>query len=198
MNLYKILGVAKDATKQEIRKVYKLKANKMHPDKENGDEESFKQLKHAYEVLFDDERRKRYDTTGSDSKVPDINQEARSQLIAIFTFMVENEKKGDIIKLSKDHIESQTLLAENQKELEEKKLKVFEKKIGRVTSKGEMNLFEDVINQQISNCKAKIVQAEHFLSVSKLIIKLLNDYEDNKPEKVITDDIFTNQFFIQR
>jgi curved DNA-binding protein len=66
---YKILGVSKDATAQEIKKSYRKLALRYHPDKNPGNkqaEEKFKELSEANEVLSDPEKRKKYDTLGSD------------------------------------------------------------------------------------------------------------------------------------
>ena len=66
---YKILGVEKNASKEEIKKAYKRLAKKYHPDlnKESGSEEKFKEINEAASVLGDDEKRKQYDTYGSDA-----------------------------------------------------------------------------------------------------------------------------------
>ena len=64
---YKILGVAKTATKEEITKAYKKLARKHHPDLNQGDkksEEHFKELNEAHEVLKDPEKRRMYDDLG--------------------------------------------------------------------------------------------------------------------------------------
>ncbi|MBN2459674.1 molecular chaperone DnaJ [Candidatus Woesearchaeota archaeon] len=66
---YKILGVDKSASKEEIKKAYKKLAKQYHPDlnKEDGAAEKFKELNEAASVLGDDEKRKQYDQFGSDA-----------------------------------------------------------------------------------------------------------------------------------
>ena len=61
---YKVLGVAKGATADEIKKSYRKLARKYHPDANKGDasaEERFKEISEAYNVLSDEKRRKEYD-----------------------------------------------------------------------------------------------------------------------------------------
>jgi len=68
---YNILGVTKSATKAEIKKAYRNLAKKYHPDKTNGNselEEKFKEVSEAYEVLSNDENRKKYDELGANWK----------------------------------------------------------------------------------------------------------------------------------
>ena len=68
---YKVLGVEKIASPAEIKKAYRLLANKFHPDKARGDksaEEKFKDINEANEVLSDPVKRKKYDRFGADWK----------------------------------------------------------------------------------------------------------------------------------
>lgn len=60
---YKILGVARNATKDEIKKAYRKLAHQYHPDK-GGDAERFKEVNEAYHVLLDDQKRAQYDQFG--------------------------------------------------------------------------------------------------------------------------------------
>ena len=65
-NYYDELEVSKTASKEVIEKVYKVLAKKYHPDMNSGTdktvaEEKFKKISEAYEILSDDEKRKKYD-----------------------------------------------------------------------------------------------------------------------------------------
>ena len=65
---YKILGVKKNASEEDIKKSYRKLAMKYHPDHTKGDksaEEKFKKISEAYAVLSDKEKRKQYDTFGA-------------------------------------------------------------------------------------------------------------------------------------
>lgn len=64
---YEVLGVSKDASQDEIKKAYRKRAMKFHPDRNSDDpdaEKKFKEASEAYEVLRDDKKRQQYDQFG--------------------------------------------------------------------------------------------------------------------------------------
>ncbi len=63
---YKILGVDRNATAKDVKSAFRKLARKYHPDASTGNEEKFKELNEAYEVLGDEGKRKLYDNLGAD------------------------------------------------------------------------------------------------------------------------------------
>ncbi|MFH0819517.1 MAG: molecular chaperone DnaJ [bacterium] len=61
---YKILGVSRNASAEEIKKAFRRLAHQHHPDKTGGDEKKFKEINEAYQVLSDSQKRSQYDQFG--------------------------------------------------------------------------------------------------------------------------------------
>lgn len=62
---YNILGIQKEASKDDIKKAFRKLAHQYHPDKQGGNEAKFKEINEAYQILSDDRKRAEYDTYGS-------------------------------------------------------------------------------------------------------------------------------------
>ena len=60
-NYYNILNVEENATSDQIKKSFRKMSMKYHPDKNNGDDQKFKEINEAYEILGDTDERKKYD-----------------------------------------------------------------------------------------------------------------------------------------
>ncbi len=61
---YKILGINRNASKEDIKKAFRKLAHQYHPDKKDGNEQKFKEVNEAYGVLSDDQKRAQYDQFG--------------------------------------------------------------------------------------------------------------------------------------
>jgi len=82
VDYYKTLGVAKNASAEDIKKAYRKLARKYHPDVNPNDKEAnkkFQQINEANEVLSDVEKRKKYDQYGENWKHADQYEQARQQ-----------------------------------------------------------------------------------------------------------------------
>lgn len=80
IDYYKILGVEKNASQEDIKKAYRKLARKLHPDLNPDDKEAqkrFQELNEANEVLSDPEKRKKYDQYGKDWKHAEAYEQAR-------------------------------------------------------------------------------------------------------------------------
>src|SRR3989338_9092900 len=61
---YQILGISKTASEEDIKKAYRKLAHQYHPDKAGGNENKFKEINEAYQVLSSKEKRSQYDRFG--------------------------------------------------------------------------------------------------------------------------------------
>jgi curved DNA-binding protein len=82
-DFYETLGVSRDASPEELQRVYRKLARTYHPDinKDPGAEERFKDISEAYDVLSDPEQRRRYDAFGPDFRQvpPDVDPQTWAQ-----------------------------------------------------------------------------------------------------------------------
>ena len=87
-NLYNILGIAPNATTDDIKKRYRSLAMRFHPDRnsEVGAESRFNAIQQAYEVLTDTKRRAEYDQQMNDRIVLDAEGEAMELWRSVFKF----------------------------------------------------------------------------------------------------------------
>jgi len=98
IDYYKVLGVAKTATEDEIKKAYRKLARKHHPDLNPTDKEAhkkFQQLNEANEVLSDPEKRKKYDQYGKDWEHADQFEKQRRQSQSQYSRSAGQEYGGD-------------------------------------------------------------------------------------------------------
>jgi curved DNA-binding protein CbpA len=116
VTLYDDLGVEPDADERSIRSAYRRLSKKHHPDV-GGNEDDFKRIVHAYEVLIDPERRKLYDETGAEEAPRDIVTAKAMEFLArafeqavsggtMTTIVVEELKHVDVPKEMKRYLDA--------------------------------------------------------------------------------------------
>lgn len=178
MKLYDVLGVAVNAAKDEIKKAYRKMAKKHHPDK-GGDEEMFKEIQKAYDVLGDAEKRDHYDKTGDTNNQKDSPEKI---LMAIFGAIIEDgDFHGNLIDRITDKIRDEIRSLEAKDKKIKKKITKLSKTLNRISTDGE-NLFEMVLNDRINNLDRMIDSNDKNIAEMNDILVHVRKYSDDKPE----------------
>jgi len=178
MNPYTELDVPVDASLETIRQRYRTLAQMHHPDK-GGDEELFKCIKLAYEILSDPVRRKQYDITG-ETTTTNAKDEAIANIVQILLHIVPNfnVEQDDLIQIAE--VETRTMLDLAHKDIgiTERYIINLEKVISKLRIKTDSeNLLTGFIANQIQQRKNELINFQHRVQVCTLMLEILKDYE---------------------
>lgn len=178
MNPYEILDLPTTASVEEIRQKYKSLAQMYHPDK-GGDEETFKQLKLAYEILIDPVKRKQYDLTGKISDDLGLRNEVLTQLSQMFLRLFANldPEKDDLILMMKTETRRMKSSVEKDIENSNKEIAKLEKVINRIKlkSSGE-NLIVSFAETKVKEIKNDLITFSNRLQVCDMMLEILENY----------------------
>lgn len=160
-NLYKILEVSRKATKKDIKLSYMRLAKTMHPDRVNEPEEkakaeeAFKAISHAYSVLSDSAKRKRYDLETSYVGYRYTGRSMRE--------MAEGEARYAAYAKQAESMEEaiQSIFEERQKKVEQKQRHLLKWILGMM---GALMLIQWVISDKAS--KAQVEESTHMDTMS--------------------------------
>ena len=177
MDLYKLLGLSPDCTSEEIKHAYRTLAQIHHPDK-GGDEETFKKIKMAYEILSDPQRRANYDATGNYEQPRDINAEVMNELANLLHHFINKMDPitDDLIMMMKgDIIEGIKNVNNNIAEIS-KQIHKFELIVVRIKSKKKENMLQKFTQNHIDNLKNTRKNMERRIEILNLMSENLLDY----------------------
>ena len=178
MNPYTELDVPVDASLETIRQRYRTLAQMYHPDK-GGDEETFKNIKLAYEILSDPVRRKQYDITG-ETTTSNAKDEAIANIVQILLHVVPsfNVDTDDLIKIAEMETRSMLDLVFKDIGVTERYIANLEKvsKKLRIKTEGE-NLLNSFVLNQIQQRRQELITFQHRVKVCNLMLEILKDYE---------------------
>ena len=178
MNPYTELDVPVDASLEIIKQQYRTLAQMYHPDK-GGDENIFKRIKLAYEILSDPVRRKQYDITG-ETTTSNIKNEAIEKIVQILLQVVPsfNVDQDNLILIVEMETRTMLQLVFNDIGVTEKyivNLEKVSKKI-RIKTEGE-NLLNGLVINQIQQKRQELVTFQHRVKVCNFMLDILKDYE---------------------
>lgn len=98
-DLYRVLGLSKEATQDDIRSAFKKLALQHHPDKKAGDDTEFKKINEAYQILSDVDKRRVYDMKYEDN----VNIDLISKLASILMNIVHDKLKEKVSNQKQQH-----------------------------------------------------------------------------------------------
>ena len=181
MTLYEELELTPECSFEDIKHQYRTLAGIHHPDK-GGDEEKFKRIKFAYEVLSDPVRRKQYDENKTTDVPHDKRHEAINQLSHIFASIIGNfdpNSGANLVELIKQEIGKQAMLIiadMNRCENYISKLETTKEKI-RMKNDTEENILATFTDTQIEYRRKDLEVFKYRLSVGELMSQIIDDYQ---------------------
>jgi DnaJ-class molecular chaperone len=187
---YETLGVAENATPEQVKRAYRSKAKKHHPDK-GGDEQEFASVAAAYEVLGDPQRRLLYDATGQDRE-RSIKDEADQLLLTLFNqTILSGPPLGKTLERIEKHLSELTSsFTAEQRRLEERQ-KTVRKLREKITSTSETNLAHVVIDNELKGIDHALSEIDHRTAVVSACKETLKTYsEEKEPEPTTLPSIY--------
>ena len=181
MSLYNELGVPKNSDKDTIKRAYRRKAKKHHPDTPNGNKEAFMAIQRAYDVLGDDERRKRYDETGDDGQ----GQRQPSRVENLCSLMIgialqKDPDTTDLIDAARGVVRESLNDLLRDKARSDAKADKFRRAAKRTKLKrpGD-NVIAAAFERQAETEQCNAVRTQSAMDEFNAVAKLLDDYEYN-------------------
>ena len=177
MNLYAILGIPKEASDKEIKKAYHSQSKTFHPDSECGDEEKFKEINEAYEILSDPEKRKQYDEGGMGAVTSSQNALIK-RVLAIFEEVIGFHgfvpEHSDLFSMMKANINEKELRMAKDVETFKNEIKNVETIQKRIKNS---ELLVEYMNNHIEDYTNRISGIEKELEYLSQVIDFIKDFD---------------------
>lgn len=157
--LYRVLGIRPNSSAETIKKAFRRKAMKFHPDRNVGDDAAaaeYLEIQKAYDILSDPERRAKYDATGDTSHtIPRENSELMGilhpTLMETITTIAPFERieSLDLVKRMITKVQNRISQIEDVHKQILVRQKLLNKVIGRITTEGEENLLDSMVKNEL-------------------------------------------------
>lgn len=181
---YEVLGVARTVTDEELKQAYRAKSKEFHPDVNNGEDDEFKRVNAAYELLSDPKKREMYDAIG----VTDDNPESRVEIMAYsliqnLTISYYREPNGmgllmsiaSQIRMEIDTRDAQARQAERVSSKFEEAMKIVEKRVsGHDRAKNSMLMG---LKATAATARADEAQLREMARPSKRALEIVNQLQ---------------------
>lgn len=167
---YATLGVAPDASVDDIKRAYRRAARHAHPDR-GGNHERMQALNEAKDVLTDPARRARYDA-GEDVQSSTEEEAARALILQLFAEAVDINK-DDPVEGVREALQTGRTGAAVKATMLRRSINRLESQRNRVRAKTERNVYLDVIEARIASARADITGMESTERIASLALEIL-------------------------
>jgi curved DNA-binding protein CbpA len=175
---YETLGVAPDASPEDIKRAYRAKRKAAHPDREGGSNDAMAAINRANDVLSDPKRRAQYDATGEDGDGPSVQDQAASLLAHHFAEALD--APGNMVVMTRRAIEELRASGlQNQGRLKQQVKKLTARR-ARIRVKSGPNIVHALIDAQLGALNAGIAKVDKLLPVVDEALRMLDAYESDE------------------
>lgn len=194
MDPYKVLGVDKDASEQDVRRAYRKAAKRAHPDA-GGSAEEFQSVALAHRILSDKERRAKFDETGDADGASAPNQKRADALgfVAQILDQVINTPAAEYIDVPKvmrskfDEMIRQTRA--NIKNAEDEIARLVKLRKRSKAKAGAVDHIGNMLDQKADHLRSSIANAEERIGVYEMSLEMIagQEFEVNKEPRPAAD-----------
>jgi curved DNA-binding protein CbpA len=180
-DFYKILGVKRDATEDQIKKAYRGKAVNAHPDK-GGNEEDMAELSRAYSVLKDNVKRIEYDRTGKEPE--DTQSLSRDIIMNVFVDILKlPQEPTNCLATATASINNKIQALNNERKdvvVKINNLKQRRNRIIKKTKDNQVNLWQVLIDKQLEGGNNILAELDKRIKAHEDALKMLENYEGDE------------------
>lgn len=197
-SLYDNLEVPVDASQETIKKAFRRKAMKHHPDRQ-GDKEAMQNIQQAYDVLGDPERRARYDETGEINQPPPIEPQARQALYGMLNSVIDKLDVDYDDPLIAARQEIRAMITENDKvaEAQKEKIAARQKALKRLVHLEGSVAVREALETAILTLQADLEKQAKAQALCRAVLDLLAEFEyraDERPDQAPTAQVSAADF----
>lgn len=181
MSHYETLGIQPDADPDEVKRAYRRKSQKVHPDRGGSDAEQAA-VNRAYEVVSDPTRREEYDRTGEDGTAQSVYEEAREVVLKLFAHALDQGAANPVL-FARQMLMSHVSGFEGQRARLLSNRGRLVLRAGKVRVKSGVNLMEMLIAEKIKAIEADLQRVSRASEVNAASLEILRQYECDEAEQ---------------